>query len=124
MNGSSQRRRGHRNHHAGAAAEAIVAEHYLRSGFSLRDQRWRCAAGEIDLVAQTDLGVVFVEVKSARSHSSAAERVTPQKIERLYAAGAEYLAHMPLGQGTEARFDVALVDGLGQVEVLENAIMM
>jgi putative endonuclease len=40
---------------------------------------------------------------------------------RIYAAAAEFLAGEPNGALTPARFDVALVDGFGRIEVLENA---
>ncbi|WP_343231121.1 hypothetical protein [Thalassovita aquimarina] len=36
-------------------------------------------------------------------------------------AAEEYLAHRELSQMTDLRFDVALVDGAGAIEVLENA---
>ena len=40
---------------------------------------------------------------------------------RLYASGEEYLGQMPKGSLTEVRFDVALVNGRGEVHVIENA---
>lgn len=124
MRTARRRRTGSRNHYAGEAAECIVARHYADAGCPVRSQRWRGQAGEIDLVAEANGGVIFVEVKASKSHARAAERLGHAQIERLYAAGAEYLAGLPGGQATEARFDVALVDGTGRVEVVENAIVM
>ena len=40
---------------------------------------------------------------------------------RIYAAAEEFLGGEPTGQLTESRFDVALVDAMGRIEVLENA---
>jgi putative endonuclease len=40
---------------------------------------------------------------------------------RICTAASEYLAQEPLGQLTPVRFDVALVDGAGRIEILENA---
>ena len=40
---------------------------------------------------------------------------------RIYGAASEFLAGEPAGQLTEVRFDVALVDAVGRIEVLENA---
>ena len=39
----------------------------------------------------------------------------------LFATAEEYLGTLPSGNLTDVRFDVALVDGHGQVSVLENA---
>ena len=109
------------SHHSGLAAEARVAEHYRRRGHEQLRRRWRGRAGEIDLIARDGEGVIFVEVKRARSLARAAERVTRRQLARIGAAAAEFLAAMPAGQLTPARIDVALVDGRGGVEIIENA---
>jgi putative endonuclease len=41
-------------------------------------------------------------------------------MKRLYARAEEYLAQMPNGSLTDVRFDVALVNGLGAVRIMEN----
>lgn len=107
---------------AGLAAEDIVAQNYTRRGFHLKAQRWRNSAGEIDLImGRCDL-TVFVEVKKSRDFATAAARLSKRQMRRI-AAGADcYLAGTPDGLNTNARIDVALVDGSGAVEVLENAI--
>lgn len=114
--------RGSVSHRAGRAAEEQVAGHYLRAGWSLVAERWRGRGGEVDLVMQQGAELVFIEVKRARCFARAAERVTQRQIARLFDAAAEFLAGQPLGQLTPVRFDVALVDGVGRVEVLENAL--
>lgn len=114
--------KGARGHLAGQAAEDAVEAHYLRAGRDVLARRWRGRGGEVDLVARDGEELVFVEVKASRSFARAAERVTPRQITRLFAAAAEFLSDQPLGQATPVRFDVALVDGLGRIEVLENAL--
>lgn len=109
-------------HRAGLAAEAAVAAHYTRAGREVVAQRWRGRGGEVDLVARDRDELVFVEVKRSRVSARAAERVTPRQVARLFAAAAEFIALEPRGQATPVRFDVALVDGLGRIEVLENAL--
>jgi putative endonuclease len=109
-------------HRAGLAAEAAVAEHYLRAGLSLVAKRWRGSGGEIDLIARDSSGLVFVEVKKSGSFARAAERVTPRQVARILGAAAEFLAGEPGGQDSNVRFDVALVNAIGEIEVLENAI--
>lgn len=110
------------SYHAGLAAEAAVAGHYRRAGHSVVAERWRGTGGEIDLIVRDGAALVFVEVKKSRSFARAAERVTPRQIRRLFATASEFLAGEPDGQTTDVRFDVALVNGHGQIEVLENAL--
>lgn len=115
-------RRGAVAHLGGQAAESAVAAHYRRRGRQVLAERWRGQGGEIDIVVRDGRELVFVEVKKSHSIAAAAQRVSPRQIERLFAAAAEYLSGEPAGQLTPMRFDVALVDGLGRVEVLENAL--
>ncbi len=117
----SSRRRGARAHRSGGAAEDSVARHYARSGHEVAERRWRGQGGEIDLVTHDGDGVIFVEVKRARTLSQAACRLSAPQIARIVDAAAEYLGNLPAGQLTPARFDLALVDGAGRVEVVENA---
>lgn len=106
---------------AGQAAEQSVARHYERSGRRIAATRWRGQAGEIDIVAREGDVLVFVEVKKSRSHAAAAERLSARQMARIYASASEFMAGEPRGSLTEVRFDVALVDAQGRIEVLENA---
>jgi putative endonuclease len=112
---------GARSYHAGLAAEDQVAQHYIRSGRAIAARRWRGAAGEIDLIARDGATVIFIEVKQSHNHQVAAEHLTPRQFARIYKAAAEFLGSEPAGELTDMRFDVALVDGTGQIEIIENA---
>lgn len=113
--------RGHLAFQAGHAAESSVARHYRSLGYAVVENRWRGAGGEIDLIVRDIAGLVFVEVKKAASFESAAQRLNPRQMRRIYAAAEDYLGTQPSGALTEARIDVALVDGVGQVQIIENA---
>ncbi len=114
-------RTGATGYHAGRCAEEIVAQHYLRGGYDLLEQRWRGAGGEIDLIFRKGDAMVFVEVKKSSSMAAAAARVSRRQMDRIYASAGGYLAQCPAGLDTEARFDVALVDAAGSAEIIENA---
>ncbi|MBF9029093.1 hypothetical protein HKCCE3408_01680 [Rhodobacterales bacterium HKCCE3408] len=107
----------------GRAAEARVAAHYASDGYAILARRWRGKAGEIDLVVERDGEVVFVEVKASSSLTKAAIALTERQIRRIYASAAQFIGFLPTGQETPSRFDVALVDGTGRLELLPNAIM-
>lgn len=118
---SQRQHRGAAAHHSGVAAEHIVAHDYQRRGFAEARRRWRGAGGEIDLILHKDGRVIFVEVKSAPTHALAAERLSAQQLRRIEASGASYLAALPAGSLTECRIDLALVDAMGAVAIIENA---
>lgn len=66
--------------------------------------------------------LIFVEVKRADSHATAAERLSTRQMGRICAAASEFVAGEPAGQDTDMRFDVALVDSAGRIAIVENAI--
>lgn len=114
--------RGSTAYHAGRVAEDAVATAYARAGHPVVARRWRGSQGEIDLIAKNGSGYVFVEVKKSSSHFEAAEHLSPAQIARIFGAALEFVSTAPLGEMTEMRFDVALVDGMGRIEILENAL--
>lgn len=95
---------------------------YLDHGHVLVAQRWRGPAGEIDLVMEKDGEVIFVEVKASRTLARAAERIAPRQIARLLRSAEHCLGSFPGGSLTPMRFDVALVDRSGQMEIIPNAL--
>ena len=73
------------------------------------------------MIAHHGDGLVFVEVKQSSDFDRAAARVSSRQMKRLYASAEEYFGQMPNGSLTEVRFDVALVNALGEVRIIENA---
>lgn len=112
---------GQTGYHAGRVAEDIVARDYTDRAHVFAAKRWRGAGGEIDLIMRNGPQVIFVEVKKSASFARAATRLGRRQMDRLVAAGSEFLAGEPMGQLTDVRFDLALVNGTGQVHVIENA---
>lgn len=118
----ARRRTGRVGHLAGSAAEDCVVQDYMRRGYTPMARRWRGRAGEIDLILADGDGVIMVEVKKSASFSRAVERLSQRQIGRLLKAGEEFLGTLPRGSLTDVRFDVALVNGRGEIRVLENAL--
>lgn len=108
---------------AGLAAEDQVVTQYLRAGYVLQEARWRGKSGEIDLILREQAagGFVFVEVKKSKSFDSALARLHSAQVHRIMKAAEEYLGVCGAGLLCDMRFDVALVDATGQIEILENA---
>jgi len=105
---------------SGMAAEDGVAAAYERRGLCVAARRWRGSRGELDLVLRDGAGLVVVEVKQARDFERAAQRLTRAQLARIEGAAREFVAAEPAGQMTELRFDLALVDGQGRIDIREN----
>ncbi|MGR3454332.1 YraN family protein [Pseudooceanicola sp.] len=117
-----RRARGRMSHYAGAAAEERVADAYCRSGYRLAARRWRGAAGEIDLIFRRGDTVIFVEVKSARDFDAALASLGQRQIGRICRAAEEFVGGEPAGALTDIRIDLGLVDGCGELRIMENAL--
>ncbi|RYI23999.1 MAG: hypothetical protein EON48_07645 [Acetobacteraceae bacterium] len=117
----TRKQRGLTNYLAGHAAEASVARHYEDRGIRICTRNWRGIAGEIDLIGRDGDVVIFVEVKQSRTHDLAASHISKAQISRIFASVDEFVASEPKGLLTDVRIDLALVDGTGRIEVVENA---
>ena len=113
---------GSTSYHAGLAAEDSVARHYGRSGHRVVARRWRGKGGEIDVIAQLGDDTVFIEVKKSDSHAAAAARLSDRQVRRLFDCAGEFMGTLPNGMLSSVRFDVALVDAVGRIEIIENAL--
>lgn len=117
-----RRSRGRMAHLGGAAAEDRVAMDYERRGYALAARRWRGRSGEIDLIFRDGDAVIFVEVKAARDFDAALCSLGQRQIGRICRAAEEFVGGEPGGSLTEMRFDIGLVDGQGDLRILENAL--
>src|SRR5262249_27382372 len=67
-------------------------------GYQIVVTNWRCKRGEIDIIAQKDDILVFVEVRTRHADNTegAFESITPRKQTRMMAAVETYLASEPI----------------------------
>ena len=89
--------------------EALVAEYLGARGCRIVEKEWRCRFGEIDLIAEQEGALLFVEVKLRTNlrYGMPRESVTAKKQEKLRSAALLYLSMH--GLDAPARFDVAEV---------------
>ena len=89
--------------------EALVEKYLSERGCRIVEREWRCRFGEIDLIAEKDGVLLFVEVKLRTNlqYGAPREYVTVKKQEKLRAAALLYLSERELD--VPARFDVAEV---------------
>lgn len=69
----------------GRRGEALAADYLTALGYAVIDRNWRCAHGEIDVVAVDGNDLVFVEVKtrSTVAFGHPFEAITVPKLARL-----------------------------------------
>jgi len=104
----------------GERGEDAAAAWYENAGYRIVERNWRCAEGEIDVIASLEDTVVFCEVKSRSSDRFAdpATAVDYRKQAKVRRAAFRWLEQQPWKHSL--RFDVAVVLS-GRVEMIEDA---
>lgn len=113
----------------GRSAEIAAAAELGRLGYKIKASNYRCKFGEIDLIAEEDGSLVFVEVRCKRSLSfgSPAESITRAKQRKIIATAQDYLSE---NEFTDicCRFDVVEVTSnngkLCVVNVIKDAFTL
>lgn len=112
----------------GRRGETLAAEKLAALGYQIVARNYRCAPGEIDLIALRGEVWVFVEVRTRRGKAfgTPEESITPRKRQHLIAAAQSYLQENNLDDA-DWRIDVVAVEltpqgRLVRVEVIENAV--
>lgn len=109
----------------GRRGEAAVCMWLRRHGYQIVCQNFCIRGGEIDIIAENEEYLVFVEVKTRkpRSLSSGYDAVTEKKQARLIQTAAVWCAEHPTR--LQLRFDIACVilqeERVLTVDYLENA---
>lgn len=106
----------------GRWGEQLAAQRLEESGYVLLERNWRCARGEIDLVAKDRDVIVFVEVKTrrGRDYGTPEEAFTRAKSKRLLELGQRYLLERDIDD-VEWRVDLVAVE-LDQQGVLKRFV--
>ncbi|MEP7284130.1 MAG: YraN family protein [Chloroflexota bacterium] len=107
----------------GSRGEAIAAAALEQSGYIILERNWRCADGELDIVAKHRGEIVFVEVRARMDGmDTALESITPRKAAKLMLLADLYLAAHPI-DNMPVRIDVVAVHlGSGATDIIENAV--
>ena len=108
----------------GKKGEEIAVAHLAKNGFKIRDVNWRFRKEEIDIVAEKDGFIIFVEVKTRTSEyfETPASTVTMKKQKSVINAADEYIKSKELNN--ESRFDVIFIihnSKYTKIEHLESA---
>lgn len=111
---------------SGPLGERACAQSLRKKGYRILDANYRTRFGEIDMIAEKNPYIIFVEVKTRGPHAIASpmEAVTPAKQQRLVRTASLYLCAHPCA--LQPRFDVMEVEldargAVREIRHLENA---
>jgi putative endonuclease len=95
----------------GMWGEELACAELERLGYAVLTRRYRTRYGELDVVAQHEGMLVFIEVKTrdGGDFGHPAEAVTSQKQRRLYLMAIDYVARKDV-RDVACRFDVVAVE--------------
>lgn len=77
----------------GRLGEDVAARHLESEGFVVLERNWRCAEGELDILARDGDTLVVCEVKTRSStrYGSPFEAITERKLHRLERLGLRWM---------------------------------
>jgi putative endonuclease len=112
----------------GAIGEKLAADFLKKRGYKISQRNFRCREGEIDIIAQKDECLVFVEVRTKKNTAfgTPEESVTLSKREKLISLANAYIqAYNKPPQSW--RIDVVAVEltpdnRVSRLEHIENAV--
>ena len=106
----------------GRWGESVAAHHLEAKGYKIIARNWRCASGEIDLIAQAGQELVFVEVKTRRGRAMGTpeEGLTSKKSQKLLALAQQYLADEDLDVDWRVDLVAVELDGSGKLVRCEH----
>jgi len=86
--------------HTGKKGEEMGIAWLLEKEYTIKEQNWRHSYWEVDVIAQKDTVLHFIEIKTRRSKKFGfpEEKVGKKKIQNLINAAEEYLHQHPQWQ--------------------------
>lgn len=109
----------------GSSAEKAAASFLKKQGLRIIECNRRYKVGELDIIAEDNTEIIFVEVKyrSSNSHGTAAEMVTSKKQQRLQRAAMMWLQDNDPKTERPCRFDVITITNKNytDIEWIQNA---
>ena len=108
----------------GRAGEVMACKFLKKKGFSILKTNYKTHFGEIDIIAQDEDAIVFIEVKTRTDDDfgSPSEAVTRKKQEKYYKVASEYLQREKKLDSI-CRFDVIEIED-GQINHIIDAFCM
>ena len=107
----------------GAKYEAMAADYLQKKGYRIMERNFRSPFGEIDIIAEKDGVIVYVEIKyrSSLQYGDPLEAVAYRKQRQICRVANYHYAGYTGGREIPCRFDVIGIYGDGSIRHIENA---
>lgn len=107
----------------GKLGEEAACRWLREQGYRIWKRNWRCRTGEVDVIAELEGFIVFVEVRSRSyvgSYGTPQESVDVRKMQQVRATAEVYLH--TVGTKLQPRFDViaVMLNGSGEIVSIEH----
>ena len=108
------------SHILGIKGEEIAAEHLKKSGYKILFRNWKWGKNEIDIIAEKDETVVFVEVKTRTDEflGGVASAISREKQQSIIYAADGYIRRYNVDK--ESRFDVLTIIMSGETHTIDH----
>ncbi|HKL40320.1 MAG TPA: YraN family protein [Cryomorphaceae bacterium] len=108
----------------GKLGESVASTHLLGRGFKILERNWRFGKKEIDIIAEIEELIVFIEVKTREEPfpGRLEEYINRKKQKHIISAANEYIRLKDIDK--EGRFDVIAIvlnRGNHEIEHIEEA---
>ena len=108
----------------GAAGEERAACWLGETGWTVRERNFRAPFGEIDIIAEKEGVMAFIEVKAwaALPEAELEHAINRRKQDRIVRSARWYLSRHPRCAALRLRFDIVFLDvGTSRIRHIENA---
>lgn len=97
----------------GSDKEKMAREYLIQNGLRVLECNYRNKKGEIDIIAQDGMTLVFVEVKYRKTASLGhpEEAVNTIKMKKICNVASYYMLSKKYNSNTQCRFDVVAIEG-------------
>jgi len=116
-----------KNRVLGRHGENIALNYFSGLGYKVLERNYKCRIGEVDIIAQKDSSLIFIEVKTRTSlrYGHPVESVSEHKIKKIKDVAGFFITNNNLYSNFDVRFDVVSIiinRDLGfKLEHIENA---
>lgn len=94
----------------GAFGEKTIADYLLKNGYQILERNFRKKWGEIDIIAEKDGVIHFVEVKTGETRGvRPEENITPHKKHQLFRAIQTYILEKQVSEEQDFQLDAGIV---------------
>lgn len=109
----------------GDKGEDTASDFLMNKGYKIIQRNYRCMYGEVDIIAEYDEAIIFVEVRTRRSNSfgTPQDSITPSKINKISKTALCYIQEKCFSDRS-CRFDVIAITyskGIQNITHIENA---